>query len=60
MFHFKCCRNEGTRGFYKGLVPGVLKVTPACCITFVVYEHMITFLQQHSAKVAASQSEKDT
>lgn len=53
-------RNEGTRGFYKGLVPGVLKVTPACCITFVVYEHMITFLQQHSAKVEASQSEKDT
>lgn len=45
-------RNEHVRGFYKGLIPGVLKVTPACCITFVVYENMIAFLQQHSKKDA--------
>ncbi|XP_029447717.1 mitochondrial folate transporter/carrier [Rhinatrema bivittatum] len=37
-------RKEGLFGFYKGMVPNVLKVTPACCITFVVYEktsHML-------------------
>ncbi|XP_063957246.1 solute carrier family 25 member 32-like [Lytechinus pictus] len=31
-------RGEGWKGFYKGLVPNLLRVTPACCITFVVYE----------------------
>uniref|UniRef100_A0A6J0SW58 Solute carrier family 25 member 32 n=1 Tax=Pogona vitticeps TaxID=103695 RepID=A0A6J0SW58_9SAUR len=31
-------RNEGVYGFYKGIVPNVIRVTPACCITFVVYE----------------------
>lgn len=31
-------RNEGWKGFYKGLAPNLLRVTPACCITFVVYE----------------------
>ncbi|ESN95002.1 hypothetical protein HELRODRAFT_186014 [Helobdella robusta] len=39
-------RYEGWRGFFKGLVPGVTKVTPACCITFLVYEHVIQLLQQ--------------
>lgn len=43
-------RNEGLHGFYKGLVPGVLRVTPACCITFVVYENMVAFLQSRSAE----------
>ena len=37
-------RFEGARGFYKGLIPGLLRVTPACCITFVVYENLITYL----------------
>jgi len=41
-------RREGVRGFYKGLVPGVLRVIPACCITFVVYEHVIEFLMNGS------------
>ncbi|XP_072176188.1 solute carrier family 25 member 32-like [Diadema setosum] len=31
-------RGEGWRGFYKGLLPNLLRVTPATCITFVVYE----------------------
>ncbi|XP_064597511.1 solute carrier family 25 member 32-like isoform X2 [Liolophura sinensis] len=35
-------RYEGVRGFYKGLVPNLLRVVPACCITFVVYENMIS------------------
>ncbi|KAJ8353777.1 hypothetical protein SKAU_G00213440 [Synaphobranchus kaupii] len=37
-------RNEGAIGFYKGMVPNLLRVTPACCITFVVYENVSHFL----------------
>ncbi|XP_071239228.1 solute carrier family 25 member 32-like isoform X2 [Salvelinus alpinus] len=37
-------RNEGAVGFYKGMVPNLIRVTPACCITFVVYENMSRFL----------------
>ncbi|XP_056330895.1 solute carrier family 25 member 32b [Danio aesculapii] len=33
-------RNEGLLGFYKGMVPNLIRVTPACCITFVVYENV--------------------
>ncbi|KAI1894113.1 hypothetical protein AGOR_G00112480 [Albula goreensis] len=37
-------RNEGVFGFYKGMVPNLIRVTPACCITFVVYENVSRFL----------------
>ncbi|MEE6463358.1 hypothetical protein FKM82_005881 [Ascaphus truei] len=37
-------RKEGVHGFYKGIIPNVLRVTPACCITFVVYENVSRFL----------------
>lgn len=37
-------RNEGAVGFYKGMVPNLLRVTPACCITFVVYENVSRLL----------------
>ncbi|KAH9510778.1 hypothetical protein DERF_009285 [Dermatophagoides farinae] len=33
------CLLEGAKGFYKGIVPNLLRVTPACAITFVVYEN---------------------
>ncbi|XVF54805.1 hypothetical protein PTKIN_Ptkin05aG0211300 [Pterospermum kingtungense] len=33
-------RNEGYRGFYKGLCPNLLKVVPAASITYLVYEAM--------------------
>lgn len=36
-------RYEGWRGFFKGLWPSLLRVTPACCITFVVYENIISY-----------------
>ncbi|KAL3890926.1 hypothetical protein ACJMK2_003197 [Sinanodonta woodiana] len=39
---------EGLKGFFKGLVPGLIRVTPACCITFVVYENLITIFQKYS------------
>lgn len=37
-------RNEGAAGFYKGIIPNLIRVTPACCITFVVYENVSRFL----------------
>lgn len=43
-------RYEGSRGFYKGLYTNLLRVVPACCITFVVYENMIQFLLKSNAK----------
>ncbi|XP_062223774.1 calcium-dependent mitochondrial ATP-magnesium/phosphate carrier protein 2-like [Phragmites australis] len=33
-------RREGISGFYKGLVPNLLKVVPAASITYLVYETM--------------------
>lgn len=40
------CRNEGGRGFYKGLLPNLLRVTPATAITFVVYENVSHWLRK--------------
>lgn len=37
---------EGFRGFYKGLVPTVVRVTPASCIIFVVYERLLKWAQK--------------
>ncbi|CAJ1061942.1 mitochondrial folate transporter/carrier-like [Xyrichtys novacula] len=37
-------RNEGAIGFYKGIIPNLIRVTPACCITFVVYENVSRLL----------------
>ncbi|KAI6650455.1 Mitochondrial folate transporter/carrier-like isoform X2 [Oopsacas minuta] len=34
-------RNEGVRGFYKGMLPSILRVTPATCITMFVYEYTL-------------------
>ena len=31
-------RNEGPRGFYKGLMPNTLRILPSTCVTFLVYE----------------------
>lgn len=47
-------RHEGVAGFYKGLLPGLLRVTPACCITFVVYESIISYLHPNSPQVTRS------
>ncbi|MCI20414.1 calcium-binding mitochondrial carrier protein SCaMC-1, partial [Trifolium medium] len=33
-------QREGFRGFYKGLLPNLLKVVPAASITYMVYESM--------------------
>lgn len=36
---------EGYRGFYKGMLPSLLRVTPATAITFLVYEEMLKLLE---------------
>lgn len=41
-----CFRYEGLTGFYKGFIPNLLRVTPACCITFLVYETMIAAFER--------------
>ncbi|XP_027341184.1 calcium-binding mitochondrial carrier protein SCaMC-2-B-like isoform X2 [Abrus precatorius] len=37
---WKTLKEEGFRGFYKGLIPNLLKVVPAASITYMVYESM--------------------
>jgi len=37
-------REEGVRGFYRGLVPGVVRVMPATWVTFLVYENVKWYL----------------
>lgn len=40
----KTYRNEKLYGFYKGLIPCLLRVTPAAALTFIVYENLLEFL----------------
>ena len=35
----KTYKNEGLLGFYKGLIPSLLRVLPGTIITFTVYEN---------------------
>ncbi|KAI1663075.1 mitochondrial carrier [Daldinia decipiens] len=37
---------EGWRGFYRGIVPGVVRVLPATWVTFLVYENVKFYLPQ--------------
>ncbi len=43
-------RNEKVRGFYKGLIPNLLRVVPATALTFMVYEHTSHFLAGYRKK----------
>lgn len=50
-------RYEGVKGFYKGILPTLLRVTPATAITFVVYEnvsHYLTAQHDEQAEPASS------
>ena len=40
---------EGVRGFYRGLVPGVVRVLPATWVTFLVYENVKYYLPRWAA-----------
>jgi len=37
-------REEGVRGFYRGIIPGVVRVMPATWVTFLVYENTKFYL----------------
>ncbi|CAL9109651.1 unnamed protein product [Musa acuminata var. zebrina] len=37
---WKTLRNEGFSGFYKGIIPNLLKVVPSASITYLIYETM--------------------
>ncbi|KAK4179856.1 putative mitochondrial folate transporter/carrier [Triangularia setosa] len=37
-------REEGMRGFYRGVMPGVVRVLPATWVTFLVYENVRFYL----------------
>jgi solute carrier family 25 phosphate transporter 23/24/25/41 len=35
----KTYHQDGLRGFYRGLVPNLIKVVPAVSLTYITYEH---------------------
>lgn len=37
----KIYRNEGARGFYKGLTPNMLRIFPSSGLFFLVYESIL-------------------
>lgn len=39
--------NEGLGGFYRGIVPSILRVMPATCITFLVYESISNWFKRN-------------
>uniref|UniRef100_A0A915K346 Mitochondrial carrier protein n=1 Tax=Romanomermis culicivorax TaxID=13658 RepID=A0A915K346_ROMCU len=45
---FTTWRLHGLPGFYKGMFACLLRVTPASCITFVVYEEIALFFHSHT------------
>jgi solute carrier family 25 (mitochondrial folate transporter), member 32 len=36
---YQIAKQEGIKGFYKGLMPNMLRVVPSTCVTFLVYEN---------------------
>ncbi|KAK4241461.1 mitochondrial FAD carrier protein FLX1 [Achaetomium macrosporum] len=40
----KLWQEEGVRGFYRGVMPGVVRVLPATWVTFLVYENVKYYL----------------
>jgi solute carrier family 25 folate transporter 32 len=43
-------KQEGIRGFYRGLAVNVVKVTPQAITVFVVYESIQSYLKQNAVK----------
>lgn len=48
----KTLQREGLGGFYKGLVPNVLRVMPQSALTFLVYESVMRLLAAQQAQQA--------
>ncbi|ERF76310.1 hypothetical protein EPUS_04168 [Endocarpon pusillum Z07020] len=45
-------RQDGIRGFYRGLGPNLLRVVPSTCVTFLVYENVKWALPRKEVEVA--------
>lgn len=45
-------RNESWKGFYKGIAPSLVRVIPACCLTFYTYETALFYLNAKDTKSA--------
>ncbi|KAI3324966.1 mitochondrial folate carrier protein [Xylariaceae sp. AK1471] len=45
-------REEGLRGFYRGIIPGVVRVMPATWVTFLVYENTKFYLPKWTSDPA--------
>ncbi|OBZ71844.1 Mitochondrial folate transporter/carrier [Grifola frondosa] len=43
-------REEGMRGFYRGLGTNLVRVLPGTCVTFVVYENLAWLLRRTAAR----------
>ncbi|KAH9910092.1 mitochondrial carrier domain-containing protein [Xylariomycetidae sp. FL2044] len=39
-------KEEGLRGFYRGIIPGIVRVMPATWVTFLVYENVKSYLPE--------------
>ncbi len=50
---------EGFLGFYKGLVPSLLRVMPQSAITLVVYENILRVISPGSSALSPQQQQPD-
>ncbi|GAB4819511.1 hypothetical protein N2152v2_006557 [Parachlorella kessleri] len=50
----KTLAREGVGGFYKGLVPNVLRVMPQSAVTFLVYESVMRYLSERGSSPAVA------
>ncbi|KAI1124518.1 mitochondrial folate carrier protein [Nemania abortiva] len=48
-------REEGWRGFYRGIIPGVVRVMPATWVTFLVYENTKFYLPRWTSDLSIHQ-----
>ena len=48
-------REEGIRGFYRGIVPALLRTVPAAVLTLISYEKMKDFLSDNYGEASVKQ-----
>jgi solute carrier family 25 citrate transporter 1 len=51
-------KQEGTRAFYKGITPRVMRVAPGQAVTFTVYEFLRTYLESTNIPLLRAQYEE--
>ncbi|KAK7028227.1 hypothetical protein SK128_011428, partial [Halocaridina rubra] len=51
---------HGLIGYYKGLLPNLLRVVPATALTFVVYENTCHYLMSFRPSEEPAEEEKKT